>query len=72
MSDPSEARENCANCKHFRADPEAGRNYFGEPNSDSGWCTQPGNAQGAREGQPGIDMLSGDWCQSFEAKDGGP
>lgn len=63
-----EARGNCGRCRHYRPDPEAGRNYFGEPNADSGWCTQPDNAKGAREGQPGIDMLSGDWCQSFEVR----
>ena len=52
-------RGSCAVCKHYKPDPEAGRQYFGEPNSDSGWCTNT---------DPHFSMLSGDWCQSFERR----
>ena len=62
-----EARGSCAKCKHYTPDPEAGRRYFGEPNADSGWCKNPSIPSGHRD-YPHADMLSGDWCQKFEAR----
>lgn len=62
-----EARGSCGKCKHYRPDPEAGRRYFGETNEDSGWCTNPAVPSGHRD-YPHADMLSGDWCQQYEAK----
>lgn len=60
-----DARGSCAACKHYKPDPEAGRRYFGEPNADSGWCTNP-DVRPAHKDDQYADMLSGDWCQSFE------
>ena len=60
-----DARGSCAACKHYKPDPEAGRRYFGEPNADSGWCTNT-DVRPAHKDDQYADMLSGDWCQSFE------
>ena len=61
------ARGTCSVCKHYKPDPEAGRRYFGEPNADSGWCTNTA-VRPAHHDDQYADMLSGDWCQSFERK----
>ncbi len=52
--------DKCGKCRHFRHDPEAGRQYFGEPNRHSGWCLIDPDSPYA--------TLSGDWCADFEAK----
>ncbi len=62
-----DARGNCGRCKHYRPDPEAGRRYFGNPNEDSGWCTNPAVPSGHAD-YPHADMLSGDWCEQFEER----
>lgn len=62
-----DARGSCGKCRHYTPDPEAGRRYFGEPNAESGWCKHPEVTSGHSD-YPHADMLSGDWCQQFEAR----
>ncbi len=58
-----DARGNCGKCKHFKPDPEAGRPYHGEPHPDAGYCQHHGG-----DGSGPCIMLSGDWCEQFEAR----
>ena len=64
-----EARGSCAVCKHYKPDPEAGRQYFGEPNEHSGWCTNPAVREHSIPACQPI-MMHGDWCQKFERNEG--
>lgn len=56
---PEEEGRRCRNCKHFKADPNAGISYFGEPHPHAGWC------QHSSLDSP-MMMLSGDWCENHE------
>lgn len=56
-------RGSCGTCRHFKPDPNAGIPYHGEPHPDAGYCQLHGS-----DGNGPCIMLSGDWCEQFEAR----
>lgn len=57
------ARGDCGRCKHYKPDPDAGIAYHGVPHPEAGYCQLYGG-----DGNGPCVMLSGDWCQQFEAR----